>query len=1397
MSLIVEHRVETSAFAHLAQQLSASAITFRFQAKGRSMVPLIQDGDVLQVEPVGKRKLKVGDIVLFRKAGGFKAHRILQKKGEAFITRGDAGMHTDGEVSRGQIVGRVVSKQCVRTGQEISVSSVAARMRFFLAEVRRRMPIRSMLVLAGLYFLTCLGLRAQVVVSGTPTTGIAQVTGTGAVTFATISNYVVPVGTNRLMIVGVSISTQGNNASSSVSSITYGTQSLTKIAATVLETAARRVEMWQLLAPNAVTANITIQGNKTGSNNNKLGVVAGVITFTGVDQTSPLRSSTAASGSSASPSASVSSSGADFVLDTLCVAGTVTVTSPAGQTSRWNTKSGNTGQDATGVASSKTGTSPTATISENLSGSTAWTIGVISIRALGADLSITKVGSPNPVLQNTTLTYTLTVTNNGLQNALGVLVVDSLPTQVSYISSSWVNGSNSGGCSQVAGTVSCTIGAMASGATATVTIVTTAITPSLAVNTALVSPVGVTDPDLTNNTATFASTIEFPNSVRLNSFTATSSSRGTLLSWNSGGELHNLGFNVYRDVNGEKIRLNSSLIAGSALLMRDTVEQHAAKTYRWIDNSPNADASYWIEDVDLNGTRTLHGPISSESLAANIAANASAVAIARSAMIQDLATQAKLASGSDVAITASTPPTARVRQVLANPKPNAVSKEFGFKLAASPAVKIYVDHEDWYRVTQPQLAAAGFGANVNPKFLHLYAEGIEQPIKITGGERFGSQSAIEFYGTAIDTPYSGQRVYWLTEGRGPGLRIGHSGDAGSAGPQAQSFLQTVELKPRTTYFATLLREDIDDFFGPLVSSVAESETVSIANLAAGEGKLAVTLQGVTDSQAHTVTVVLNGATLGELNFANQNQGRAEFQIPSGVLTNGSNTITFVAQQGENDLSLVDTIDLSFPHSFTAESDMLKFTAGAGESVSIGGFIHPARRLIDVTDPLHPREVRHEFLSENGGFSLTATIPWTTPGLHTLFALAESQFAVPTALVLHHPTNLHSAQAGGEYLILTAPQFASQAQPLASFHQSDDKSVAVVSVDDVYDEFNFGEHTPFAIRDFLKTATDTWKNQPKYLLLLGDASVDPRDYLGLGSFDFVPTKIIATAELMTASDDWFSDFDNNGTAKIATGRLPARSPDDARGMVSKILSYAQGTPSDWNSRALMVADADDPSMSFAQQSQAVQQLLPQNITSTDVFAGTLGTAAARQTLVDGINNGQLLVNYNGHGSVEVWSSGGLFDSTQAASLTNGNKLPLFVIMNCLNGFFHDVYTQSMAEALMLSPKGGAVAVWASSGLTAPDPQFAMDRTLAKTLFAGSNVALGDAVLGAKSSIADQDVKKTFILFGDPAMRLQVPQGTPATVSPTPKPISEPPLPVRRTNPKFPAGMNKPSFDRLSN
>jgi hypothetical protein len=185
---------------------------------------------------------------------------------------------------------------------------------------------------------------------------------------------------------------------------------------------------------------------------------------------------------------------------------------------------------------------------------------------------------------------------------------------------------------------------------------------------------------------------------------------------------------------------------------------------------------------------------------------------------------------------------------------------------------------------------------------------------------------------------------------------------------------------------------------------------------------------------------------------------------------------------------------------------------------------------------------------------------------------------------------------------------------------------------------------------------------------------------------------------------------------------------------------------------MVADVDDPSVTFSQAALSVQSVLPRSMTVTDVFASALGPGTARQNLLAGINAGQLLVNYNGHGSVQVWGSG-LFNDTAATALTNGDKLPLFVAMNCLNGFFHDVYTQSLATALMLAPNGGAVSVWASSGLTNPGPQFQMDRALVQSLFSQPNIALGDAVLLAKSGIADADVRKTFILFGDPLMRLK--------------------------------------------
>ena len=84
---------------------------------------------------------------------------------------------------------------------------------------------------------------------------------------------------------------------------------------------------------------------------------------------------------------------------------------------------------------------------------------------------------------------------------------------------------------------------------------------------------------------------------------------------------------------------------------------------------------------------------------------------------------------------------------------------------------------------------------------------------------------------------------------------------------------------------------------------------------------------------------------------------------------------------------------------------------------------------------------------------------------------------------------------------------------------------------------------------------------------------------------------------------------------------------------------------------------------------------------------------------------------------------------------------------------DTFSYSLAEALLEAPNGGAVAVWASSTLTEPDGQDVMNRALFAQLFGGGNLTIGEAINRAKLAVPDPDVRKSWILFGDPSMKLR--------------------------------------------
>ncbi|MEE8349765.1 MAG: C25 family cysteine peptidase, partial [Acidobacteriota bacterium] len=462
----------------------------------------------------------------------------------------------------------------------------------------------------------------------------------------------------------------------------------------------------------------------------------------------------------------------------------------------------------------------------------------------------------------------------------------------------------------------------------------------------------------------------------------------------------------------------------------------------------------------------------------------------------------------------------------------------------------------------------------------------------------------------------------------------------------------------------------------------------------------------------------------------------------------------VAQGGEVDVSLVDTIRLTYGHTYTADADVLEFTVSGpaegeqGQPVTIEGFSSPEIAVADMTDPLETVELEGVVEPQGETFSITVWVP--DSGLRTLLAVTREQLKQPAVIEMNEPSTWNSADAGAEVVIFSHQTLLESIAPLKALRESQGYSVVVVDVQDVYDEFAFGVKTPRALHDFLVWGSEQWQTQPRFVLFFGDAGFDPRDYLGLGDLDLVPTWMVPTISLETASDDWFADFDFDGVPDLAVGRLPVRTPEEAAIVVGKIVAYDQEPEAPWKQQILLVGDQDTPGFEFEQITTELKASLGAQLSLEEVFQGQ-GAAEARTQLLASLNEGRLVVNYSGHGSVELWSDN-LLTSQDARALTNGSRLPFFVSMTCLNGFFQDLFTESMAEALLRAEQGGAIAVWASSALTSPMAQLELEQELFRLLSQQDGLTLGEAVARAKASSDDPDVRRSWIFFGDPLTKI---------------------------------------------
>jgi peptidase C25-like protein/fibronectin type III domain protein len=833
-----------------------------------------------------------------------------------------------------------------------------------------------------------------------------------------------------------------------------------------------------------------------------------------------------------------------------------------------------------------------------------------------------------------------------------------------------------------------------------------------------------------------------PTAINLISFTAdrfagatNSPKGGVLLRWQTGQEVANLGFNVYRDEDGKRVRLTPGLVAGSALFVGARTELRAGRSYAWIDStSQSSGAQFWLEEVALDGTSKWYGPVFAS--ASGGGKSISAYDLQQSALLTDLGR----GDGEE------SPSVALERKAkIARLTKGRVFLQEG--LVSQAAVKLSVRQEGWYRVTQPELIAAGLNPKTDARMLQLFVDGQEQAINIVGTKdaEFGSSAAIEFYGLGLDTPSTDTRVYWVTVGTTPGKRIQQvKADASPA--SAVSFPYTVERKDRFIYFSALRNGERENFFGPVIgaSPVEQSLTVQRLDQAAGQAQLEVSVQGVT-AAAHQVRVQLNGFDVGQVVFSGQSQGTAKLSVSAVMLKEGQNLITLSSQGGSGDISLAESVRLTYRHTYLADNNSLRLTAAGNQSVTIGGFTNGEIRVVDVTGAAAPQELLGTLKQDKGSYSITVAAAGA--GERQLLAFTE-QNRKPARIAANLPSSWRQTANGADLLIITRRELMSSLDPLRSLRQSQNLKVAVIDIEDLYDEFSFSQKSAQAVKDFLTYARSSWKVAPRYVLLAGDASLDPRNYMGLGDSDLVPTRMIDTAYLETACDDCLADVNNDGLPEMAVGRLPVRTAQETAALVSKIIAYDGSRAAEG---VLLVSDINDV-YSFEAATAQLQALIPAGVRIEKIERGRMDPAAAKAKLIDALNRGPRVVNYTGHGSVDLWR-GNLLTSADVAQLTNDRALPLFVTMTCLNGYFLDPGFDSLAEGLIKSSRGGAVAVWASSGMSLPGGQALMNQQMFRNIFGGQSLTLGDATARAKAAMGDPDVRRTWILFGDPTSRLR--------------------------------------------
>jgi hypothetical protein len=423
----------------------------------------------------------------------------------------------------------------------------------------------------------------------------------------------------------------------------------------------------------------------------------------------------------------------------------------------------------------------------------------------------------------------------------------------------------------------------------------------------------------------------------------------------------------------------------------------------------------------------------------------------------------------------------------------------------------------------------------------------------------------------------------------------------------------------------------------------------------------------------------------------------------------------------------------------------------------------------------------------------------------MIAFDGSSFPAPELLGRIPNQNLHGMTVK-DLIIVSPVEFIEEAERLADYRREHNGlSAAVVTTEQVYNEFSSGKPDVSAIRNYMRMFYDRAaapSEMPRYLLLFGNGTLDNKDLLGYGG-NLIPTFQSMNSyspELTYMTDDFFGllDFDEGedaeGVLDIGIGRLPVRTLEEASVLVDKIIRYEKRVPgmapgadnieytgmisnyADWRNIVVFIADDGDNNTHFNHAeilTGSIKQNYPQyNLQKIylDAYQQVTMAGGARQPEVnrainERVNQGALMINYIGHGGTKGLADQRILTFEDIATWNNTYNMPVFMTATCEFSSFDqpDPEELSAGVRIVLRPEGGTVALYTTTRLAWSSHNLVLNRNFMETVFVrddqGDHHHLGDLIRIAKqksSSGSTPRQLRNFVLLGDPSMQMAYPE-----------------------------------------